>query len=116
MGLIRRVLKAVGIALGVEALAILISPVFHVPALLLGTLSSGYVAGAATGLRELEAAIVGLAVGSLLASVIVVAHVAFGIFGYLGPVTIGFFAVVALVYGAVIVGTTAWVGGRGHRA
>ena len=112
---VRRVVKGVGIALGVEAGAILISPVFHVPALLFGTLASGYVAGTAVGLGEGEAALVGLTIGMLLAAVIVGGHVAFGMLGSLGPVTIGFFAVVALVYGTVIVGMTAWLGGRGHR-
>ena len=116
MGFVRRVLKAIGIALGVEALALLVSPVFHIPALVFGTLSSGYIAGAATGLGDVEAAIVGLAVGLLLGSVIVLAHVLFGMLGYLGWVTIGFFAAVALVYGSVIVGTAAWIGGRGHQA
>ncbi|HET9017599.1 MAG TPA: hypothetical protein VFN57_18505 [Thermomicrobiaceae bacterium] len=116
MAFVWRVVKAVGIALGVEVLALVLSPVLHVLALVFGTLSSGYVAGAVAGLGEVEAAIVGLSIGLLLAGVIVVAHIAFGIFGYLGPVTIAFFAVVTLVYGTVIVGATAWLGGRGHRA
>ena len=110
---LRRLTRALLVAIGLSLLACIPTLITHVPTALLAPITAGYTTGGIMRLTGGESLALSLVFLALIGLPLPIAHARFGVLTSLGTPTVVFFAVVAAVYFAVLIGAFAWIGGGG---
>lgn len=111
--MLRRLGKALLVATGLSLLACVPTMITHLPTALLAPITAGYTTGGILRLSGRESLVLSLVFLLLVGLPLPIAHARYGVLATLATPTVVFFAAVAAVYYAVLIGAFAWIGGGG---